>query len=120
MATRWRVLNRRRRRKAQRRVSCLYHVWEEGYYGYQCQRCELFYVYGCAPWDAPGDHEPGDYDDDPYDDYEFEDHEGDCGFCGGDGWVDGYEDDPIFYDPDELIRCASCNGSGLRKDMTIW
>jgi hypothetical protein len=48
------------------------------------------------------------------------DYDGDCAVCGGDGWVRGYEEDPIFYAPDELIRCASCNGSGRAKDMTIW
>jgi len=35
------------------------HNWTEEYYGYRCSRCNLFYAYGCAPWDidAEGDSE---------------------------------------------------------------
>ena len=61
-----------------------------------------------------GDWYDCDYDDDNYDD------DGDCAFCGGDGWIDGYEDDPLWYEPGEMARCASCNGSGRAKDQTIW
>lgn len=61
----------------------------------------------------------GDWFDCDYDDDNFDD-DGDCGFCGGDGWLDGYEDDPLWFEPGEMARCASCNGSGRAKDMTIW
>lgn len=58
-------------------------------------------------------------EDDWRDDDNFDD-DGDCGFCGGDGWIDGYDDDPLWFAPGEMARCASCNGSGRAKDMTIW
>lgn len=85
MATRWRVLNRRRARKIRReaeakwrrfdQVTLCDHEWAEEYYGHRCSKCDLFYAHGCAPWDYYGD-EPGiDYvntwfDDD--DDWECE------------------------------------------------
>ena len=60
-------------------------------------------------------------DDDWLDDEdEFCDECGDCAFCDGDGWIDGYEDDPLWYEPGEMVRCASCGGSGRAKDQTIW
>lgn len=61
----------------------------------------------------------GDWFDHDYDDDSFDDN-GDCGFCGGDGWLDGYEDDPLWFEPGEMARCASCGGTGRAKDMTIW
>jgi len=27
------------------------HDWKEEYYGTRCMKCDLFYPYGCAPWD---------------------------------------------------------------------
>lgn len=61
--------------------------------------------------------EENDYDyDREYDD----DYEGDCFHCGGDGYIDGYEDDPLWFEPGEMERCASCGGTGRSKDMTIW
>lgn len=27
------------------------HEWSEGYYGWECKRCNAFYAFGCAPWD---------------------------------------------------------------------
>jgi hypothetical protein len=27
------------------------HEFNEGYYGYECTRCGLFYAFGCAPWE---------------------------------------------------------------------
>ena len=53
-----------------------------------------------------------DFDDEPSD--------GDCFHCGGEGWIDGYDEDPLWFNPGELERCASCGGSGRAKDMTIW
>lgn len=52
--------------------------------------------------------------------YDDDDYDGDCAFCGGDGWIDGFEDDPLWFEPGEMERCASCGGSGRAKDMTIW
>lgn len=113
MAKRWKALHRRRARtfgisKKPRRTCGFDHKWADGYYGTTCRKCHLFYAYGSAPWDDGGEY-PDDCDDD-----------GDCFHCGGDGYVDGYEDDPLWFEPGEMERCASCNGSGLRKDMTIW
>lgn len=36
----------------------------------------------------------------------------DCGACGGDGFVDVYEDDPLWYDPGDTEPCHQCGGSG--------
>lgn len=90
MATRWRVLNRRRARKIRRGIedakwerfdlmaSC-HHQWEEEYYGHRCKKCDLFYAHGQAPWDY--------YDeDDDFSGYEprwFADDD-DWGCCLGD------------------------------------
>jgi hypothetical protein len=61
---------------------------------------------------------PDDRDDDCYDG-EFDD--GNCIWCDGEGFVPGEEmGDPLWYDDNEFYRCPSCNGSGSRKDMTIW
>lgn len=97
MARRWKVLNRRRARKANGHVDTYPNVSVHYFDDYQRY-----------------------YDDYPEHDFDDEESDGDCFHCGGDGWVDGYEDDPLFYVPDELIRCCSCNGSGRAKDMTIW
>ena len=51
--------------------------------------------------------------DDYYDDIDSLD----CTYCGGDGDVEN--DDPLWYDGD-YRTCPSCNGSGKRKDMTLW
>lgn len=29
-----------------------------------------------------------------------------------DGYFDGYEDDPIYYQPGEMIACSNCRGEG--------
>lgn len=55
-----------------------------------------------------------------FDAFYNDDDDGDCAFCGGDGWIDGYDDDPLWFLPGETTRCASCNGSGRAKDQTIW
>lgn len=36
----------------------------------------------------------------------------DCDQCGGDGFIELYEDDPINFGPDELGTCPSCSGNG--------
>lgn len=116
MARRWRVLNRRRARKLRRAAqpACgpWEHTWVNEYYGHQCRDCNQFYPYGHAPWEV------SDYPDDY--DYEFGDGDDDCFHCGGDGYIDGYEDDPLWFEPGETERCSSCGGSGRATDMTIW
>jgi hypothetical protein len=29
-----------------------------------------------------------------------------------DGWIAVYEDDPLWYEPDEMEQCEECNGKG--------
>ena len=49
-----------------------------------------------------------------------------CGECGHsmferrctslgceDGYIDGYEEDPLWYDDGDLIRCSECRGRGF-------
>jgi len=44
-----------------------------------------------------------------------------CTWCGGDGvWEGGRFGDPGWYDEREFYPCPSCNGTGNRKDMTLW
>jgi hypothetical protein len=43
-------------------------------------------------------------------DYEMEWR--DCDHCCGDGYLDGYEDDPINYAPGEDVPCHMCGGNG--------
>lgn len=33
------------------------HEWTENYYGHKCAKCELFFAFGCGPWDEPDDDE---------------------------------------------------------------
>lgn len=35
-----------------------------------------------------------------------------CSSCGGDGYYDGYEDDPLWYEPGEIEMCEQCDGRG--------
>src|SRR5205809_393046 len=98
MARRWRALHKRRARKLALSV--------QDYERWRPTGWEVVYSRDC------------DDDDDPYE-YD-EDYDGDCFHCGGDGWIDGYDDDPLWFSPGELTRCSSCNGSGRAKDMTIW
>lgn len=45
------------------------------------------------------------------------DDDTECLVCGGEGFIDN--PDPLWYGFDvKTIRCTSCNGSGLAKDMT--
>jgi hypothetical protein len=123
MARRWRVLNRRRARKLRGEpnpyIKALYchHQWSEEYYGTRCKKCDTFFAFGCEPWDYYDDHGYSSAVDDGYDDGECD---SDCWHCGGDGFVDGYEEDPIFFAPGEMEPCLSCGGSGRAKDMTVW
>lgn len=44
-----------------------------------------------------------------------------CSRCDGEGFQWGSEfNDPLWFDAEELYPCASCRGSGLAKDMTLW
>lgn len=36
-----------------------------------------------------------------------------CWDCGGEGAFDGYEDDPLWYQPGEYETCGTCNGRGF-------
>ena len=36
----------------------------------------------------------------------------DCTSCGGDGYFDGYEEDPNWYAPGEDVPCSQCGGNG--------
>jgi len=27
------------------------HEFKESYYGWQCEKCDMFHPHGCAPWD---------------------------------------------------------------------
>ncbi len=35
-----------------------------------------------------------------------------CSDCGGDGWHDAYELDPLWYDEGDTIPCDMCQGNG--------
>lgn len=108
-----RTMHKRRKRKLMIAAQpCAHPVLMKSYYGDECIRCGYMF---------PDIYLDNRNDDCDYPDYEeFDDESGDCYWCGGDGYVDGYEDDAIFYEPGEMIRCSSCNGSGMAKDMTIW
>ncbi len=43
----------------------------------------------------------------------------DCTHCGGDGLCDDGAD-PLWSCPPEAHFCHACNGSGRRRDQTIW
>lgn len=36
----------------------------------------------------------------------------DCWSCGGEGEIDVYEEDPMWYDPGDTEKCEECNGDG--------
>jgi hypothetical protein len=36
----------------------------------------------------------------------------DCSACGGEGGHDGYEDDPLWYNPGDIVPCCQCGGEG--------
>lgn len=35
-----------------------------------------------------------------------------CWDCGGDGYIEVYESDPMWYDEDDVERCDTCEGQG--------
>jgi len=35
-----------------------------------------------------------------------------CWDCGGDGYRELYDDDPLWYDEDDTETCSTCNGDG--------
>jgi DnaJ-class molecular chaperone len=35
-----------------------------------------------------------------------------CGACGGEGWHDATEDDPMMYAPGDTKPCPECDGKG--------
>lgn len=37
------------------------HEFKEEYYGTRCQKCDLFYPAGCAPWEPEPEPDPDDY-----------------------------------------------------------
>ena len=39
------------------------HDWRDVYYGWECNRCGLFFPHGGAPWDEPPDGDEGFRDD---------------------------------------------------------
>lgn len=45
-----------------------------------------------------------------FDDVDYE--LGGCGMCDGAGSIDGYEDDPNWYEPGEVKPCPQCGGTG--------
>lgn len=61
------------------------------------------------------------------DEYELEDtecpacghspiHASDCTVLGcEDGWVDRYDEDPLWYDQDKPERCDECYGTGILR-----
>lgn len=36
-----------------------------------------------------------------------------CWNCGGEGYRDLYEEDPMWYDEDEVEKCEICEGKGF-------
>jgi hypothetical protein len=40
----------------------------------------------------------------------------DCWECGGDGFFDVYEEDPLWYAPGETEACRTCEGKGGWRD----
>lgn len=54
---------------------------------------------------------------------EYEDGDAECSMCGGEGCFFGEElpaYDPGWHIADKTYPCPSCNGTGNRRDMTIW
>lgn len=35
-----------------------------------------------------------------------------CWQCGGEGYFDAYEDDPLWYQPGDVEGCSTCKGTG--------
>lgn len=43
---------------------------------------------------------------------EMDTHWCNCPQCGGEGDFDGYDEDPMWYDPGDMVPCGYCNGRG--------
>lgn len=57
------------------------------------------------------------------DDDDFDEDLDLCQTCGGEGIETGddlMEDDPLWWDGTDYIRCRNCGGSGRAKDQTYW
>jgi hypothetical protein len=53
-------------------------------------------------------------------DYE-PDYRDDCHYCGGEGWVDGTDEDPWWHGWNHpAIDCPCCGGSGDAKHCRFW
>lgn len=55
-------------------------------------------------------------------DYDYDDRLS-CWRCGGTGYIDGsemFEQDPFWYDQDEIYTCDCCHGRGGADDCTYW
>jgi len=59
----------------------------------------------------PEDEQVG-YADEPCPNCGHETFSRTCWDCGGDGCRDGYEEDPLWYDPGDMIPCDTCGGHG--------
>lgn len=60
-----------------------------------------------------------DYPDDEY----ISGDDDSCWRCGGDGYIDGEEladNDPLWYDRDEIYACDCCLGTGKADKCTYW
>lgn len=56
-----------------------------------------------------------------YCDEDSPDYYDDCHYCGGEGWVDGTDEDPWWHGWNhDLIDCPCCGGSGRATDCTFW
>jgi DnaJ-class molecular chaperone len=53
------------------------------------------------------------------DDYE-NDHDHPCSKCDGEKFVEADGFDEVMRYGSDLYRCPACNGTGLRKDQTIF
>lgn len=42
------------------------HQWKEEYYGWRCVNCQLFYAFGCAPWEFAEDDDFDTFDGEGY------------------------------------------------------
>lgn len=105
-----RTMHKRRRRRERREIEPCCHtvVIRQAPNGGTCAFCKTRFP---EYWWSDDVYDRDDWD---------EDDDGDCFHCGGEGYVDGYEDDPLWFSPGEMERCSSCGGSGRAKDMTIW
>jgi len=57
-------------------------------------------------------HEEVDFSDDQCPNCGHECFTCPCSDCGGDGCHDGYEEDPLLFDPGDVFECHMCRGEG--------